>query len=93
MHRQFDIVAEWLKLPYEQPLVTYPSLGKLMDIIQQEDMEDKNKKYFRKMAKEVKIKNDIAQKVLNNKLSVLKTPQEKDKARSQYDEYQKVSRK
>ena len=93
LHRQFDIVAERLKLPYEQPLVTYPSLGNLMDIIQQEDMEDKNKKYFREMAKEVKIKNDIAQKVLNNRLSVIKTPQEKDKAHSQYDEYQKESGK
>ena len=86
LHRQFDIVAEWLKLPYEQPLMTYPSLGNLMDVIQQEDMEDKNKKYFCEMAKEVKIKNDIAQKVLNNRLSVIKTPQEKDKACSQYDE-------
>ena len=45
------------------------------------------------MAKEVKIKNDIAQKVLNNRLSVVKTPQEKDRARSHYDEYQKESRK
>ena len=93
LHRQFDIVAERLKLPYEQPLMTYPSLGNLMDVIQQEDMEDKNRKYFREMAKEVKIKNDIAQKVLNNRLSVIKTPQEKDKAHSQYDEYQKESRK
>ena len=93
LHRQFDIVAEWLKLPFEQPLMTYPSLGNLMDAIQQEDMEDKNRKYFREMAKEVKIKNDIAQKVLNNRLLVVKTPQEKDKARSHYDEYQKESRK
>ena len=93
LHRQFDIVANRLKLPYEQPLMTYPSLGNLMDVIQQEDMEDKNKKYFCKMAKKVKIKNDIARKVLNNRLSVIKTPQEKDKARSQYDEYQKESRK
>ena len=45
------------------------------------------------MAKEVKIKNDIAQKVLNNRLSVVMTPQEKDRARSHYDEYQKESRK
>ena len=93
LHRQFDIVAEQLKLPFEQPLMTYPSLGDLMDAIQQEDMEDKNRKYFREMAKEVKIKNDIAQKVLNNRLLVVKTPQEKDKARSHYDEYQKESRK
>ena len=41
------------------------------------------------MAKEVKIKNDIAQKVLNNRLLVVKTPQEKDRACSHYDEYQK----
>ena len=45
------------------------------------------------MAKEVKIKNDIAQKVLNNKLLVVKALQEKDRANLQYDEYQKESRK
>ena len=44
--KQFDIVAAWLKLPFEQPLMTYPSLGNLMDAIQQEDMGDKNREYF-----------------------------------------------
>ena len=86
-------MAERLKLPYEQPLMTYPSLGDLMDVIQQEDMENKNREYFREMAKEVKVKDDIAQKVLNNKLSTVKTPQEEDRARFQYGEYQKESRK
>ena len=80
LHRQFDIVAEWLKLPFEQPLMTYPSLGNLMDVIQQEDMVDKNREYFWEMAKEVKVKDDIAQKVLNNRLSIVKTPQEEDRA-------------
>ena len=93
LHRQFDIVAKWLKLPYEQPLMTYPSLGNLMDEIQQEDMENKNREYFREMAKEVKVKDDITQKVLNNRLSIIKTSQEKDKARSHYAEYQKESQK
>ena len=93
LHRQFDIVAARLRLPFEQPLMTYPSLGNLMDVIQQEDMEDKNRDYFREMAKEVEIKNDIAQKVLNNRLSVVQTPQEKDRAHSHYGEYQKKSRK
>ena len=60
LHRQFDIVAERLKLPFEQPLMTYPSLGNLMDVIQQEDMEDKNREYFQEMAKEVKVKDEIA---------------------------------
>ena len=93
LHRQFDIVAERLMLPFEQPLMTYPSLGNLMDVIQQEDMGDKNREYFQEMAKEVKIKNDIAQKVLNNRLSVIKTPAEKGKTNLQYKEYQKESKK
>ena len=79
LHKQFDIVAERLRLPLEQPLMTYPSLGNLMDAIQQEDMGDKNKEYFQEMAKEIKIKDDIAQKVLNNRLSVIRTPAEKGK--------------
>ena len=93
LHKQFDIVAERLRLPLEQPLMTYPSLGNLMDAIQQEDMGDKNREYFQEMAKEVKIKEDIARKVLNNRLSVIKTPAEKGKTNLQYKEYQKESKK
>ena len=93
LHKQFDIVAERLRLPLEQPLMTYPSLGNLMDVIQQEDMGDKNREHFQEMSKEVKIKNDIAQKVLNNRLSVIKTPAEKEKTNLQYKEYQKESKK
>ena len=58
-----------------------------------EDMGDKNREYYQEMAKEIKIKNDIAQKVLNNKLSVMKTPAEKGKTNLQYEEYQKESKK
>ena len=93
LHKQFNIVAERLRLPLEQPLMTYPSLGNLMDVIQQEDMGDKNREYFQEMSKEVKIKNDIAQKVLNNRLSVIRTPAEKEKTNRQYREYQKESKK
>ena len=93
LHKQFDIVVERLRLPLEQPLMTYPSLGNLMDVIQQEDMGDKNREYFQEMAKEVKIKNDIAQKVLNNRLSVIKTPAERGKTNLHYKEYQKESKK
>ena len=93
LHKQFDIVAERLRLPLEQPLMTYPSLGNLMDAIQQEDMGDKNREYFQEMAKEIKIKADIAQKVLNNRLSVIRTPAEKGKTNLQYEEYQKESKK
>ena len=93
LHKQLDIVAERLRLPFEQPLMTYPSLENLMEVIQQEDMGDKNREYFQEMAKEVKIKNDIAQKVLNNRLSVIKTPVKKGKTNLQYKEYQKESKK
>ena len=93
LHKQFDIVAERLRLPLEQPLMTYPSLGNLMDAIQQEDMGDKNREYFQEMAKEIKIKDDIAQKVLNNRLLVISTPAEKGKTNFQYEEYQRKSKK
>ena len=93
LHKQFDIVAERLRLPLEQPLMTYPSLGNLMDAIQQEDMGDKNREYFQEMAKKIKIKDDIAQKVLNNRLSVIRTPAEKGKTNLQYEEYQKEIRR
>ena len=88
LHKQFDIAAERLRLPLIQLLMTYPSLENLMDAIQQEDMGDKNREYFQEMAKEIKIKNDIAQKVLNNRLSVIRTPAEKGKTNLQYEEYQ-----
>ena len=84
---------ERLRLLLEQPLMTYPSLGNLMDAIQQEDMGDKNREYVQEMAKEIKIKDDIAQKVLNNRLSVIRTPAEKGKTNFQYEEYQKESKK
>ena len=93
LHEQFDIVAERLRLPLEQPLMMYPSLGNLMDAVQQEDMGDKNREYFQEMAKEVKIKDDIARKVLKNRLLIIKTPAEKGKTNLQYKEYQKESKK
>ena len=93
LHKQFNTVAERLRLPLEEPLMTYPSLGNLMDAIQQEDMGDKNREYFQEMAKEIKIKDDIAQKVLNNRLSVIRTPAEKGKTNLQYKEYQRESKK
>ena len=46
LHEQFNIVGAKLSLPYEKPLTTYPSFGNLMDAIQQENMEVKNREYF-----------------------------------------------
>ena len=63
LHELFDIVAAKLSLPYEKLLTTYPAFGNLMDAIQQENMEVKNREYFQEMAEEIKIKNNIARKV------------------------------
>ena len=93
LHEQFDIVAAKLSLPYEKPLTTYPSFGNLMDAIQQENMEVKNREYFREMAEEIKIKNNIARKVRDDRLSMNRTPEEKEKVDLQYREYQRESRK
>ena len=57
LHKQFDIVAERLRLPLEQPVMTYPSLGNLMDAIQQEDMGDKNRDQQKKGKQTSSMKN------------------------------------
>ena len=45
------------------------------------------------MAEEIKIKNNIARKVRDNRLSMIRTPEEKEKTDLQYREYQRESRK
>ena len=45
------------------------------------------------MAEEIKIKNNIAWKVRDNRLSMTRMPEEKEKADLQYREYQRESRK
>ena len=45
------------------------------------------------MAEEIKIKNNIARKVRDNRLSMNRTPEEKEKPDLQYREYQRESRK
>ena len=45
------------------------------------------------MAEEIKIKNNIARKVRDNRLSMNRTPEEKEKADLQYREYHRESRK
>ena len=68
LHRQFDVVAARLTQPYEQPLMTYPSLGNLMDAIQKEDMGDKTRKYSQEMTREIKSKINFAKRESINSL-------------------------
>ena len=42
LNQQFETVVAMLNLPFEKSLMTCPSLEYVMDIIQQEDLTDKN---------------------------------------------------
>ena len=65
LNQQFETVVAVLNIPFEKSLMTYPSLGYVMDVVQQEGLSDKNRKLFQGLMREVEIKNAIAQKVLN----------------------------
>ena len=80
-----------LNLPFEKSLMIYPSLEYVMDIVQQEDLTDKNRKFFQELMREVEIKNAIAQKVLSNRLAAVGSSEEEAKVNLQHKEYQKES--
>ena len=42
LNQQFETVVAMLNLPFEKSLMTYPSLEYVMDIVQREDLSDKN---------------------------------------------------
>ena len=55
LNQQLEIVVAVLNLPFEKSLMTYPSLEYVMDIVQQEDLTDKNREFFQELMREVKI--------------------------------------
>ena len=71
--------------------MTYPSLEHVMDIVQQEDLTDKNREFFQELMREIEIKNAIAQKVLRNWLAALGNLEEEAEVNLQHKEYQKES--
>ena len=71
LNQQFETVVEMLNLPFKKSLMTYPSLGYVMDIIQWEDLSDKSREFFQELIREVEIMNAIAQKILNNRLAIV----------------------
>ena len=91
LNQQFETVVAMLNLPFEKSLMTYPSLEYVMDIIQQEDLTDKNREFFQELMKEVEIKNAIAQKVLSNRLAAVGNLEEEAEVNLQHKEYQKES--
>ena len=90
LNQQFETAVAMLNLPFEKSLMTYPSLGYIMDIVQQEDLSDKNREFFQELMREVEIKNAIAQKILN-RLAVVGNSEEEAEVDLQHKEYQKES--
>ena len=78
-----------LNLPFEKSLMTYPSLEYIMDIVQQENLTDKNREFFQELVREIEIKNAIAQKVLSNRLVAVGNSEEEAEVNLQHKEYQK----
>ena len=91
LNQQFETVVAMLNLPFGKSLITYPSLGYVMDIVQQEDLSDKNREFFQELMREVEIKNAIAQKVLSNRLAAVGNSEEEAEVDFQHKEYQKES--
>ena len=50
-----------------------------MDIVQQEDLSDKNREFFQELMREVEIKNAIAKKVLNHGLVAVGNTEEEER--------------
>ena len=71
--------------------MTYPSLEYVMDIVQQEDLTDKNREFFQELMREVEIKNTIAQKVLSSRLAAVGNSEEEAEVNLQHKEHQKES--
>ena len=91
LNQKFETVVAMLNLPFEKPLMTYPSLEYVMDIVQQEDLTDKNRKFFQELMREIEIKNAIAKKVLSNRLAAVENSEEEAEVNLQHKEYQKES--
>ena len=91
LNQQFETVVAMLNLPFEKSLMTYPSLEYVMDIVQQEDLTDKNKEFFQELMREIEIKNAIAQKVLSYRLAAVGNSEEEAEVNLQHKEYQNES--
>ena len=91
LNQEFETVVAMLNLPFEKSLMTYPSLEYVMDIVQQEDLTEKNREFFQELMREIEIKNAIAQKVLSNRLAEVGNSEEEGEVNLQHKEYQKES--
>ena len=92
LHGQFEVVASMLALPFEKSSITYPTLDYIMDMVEQKDLSEKGRNFFQELMTEIEIKNEIAEKVLQNRNSVIANSSEMAEADTQHRDYQKESK-
>ena len=93
LHGQFEVVTSMLALPFKQSLFTYPTLDYIMDMVEQKDLSEKGRNFFQELMEEIEIKNAIAEKVLQNRHSIIANSSEMTEADTQHRDYQKESKR
>ena len=71
LHGQFEVVTSMLALPFKESLFTCPTLDYIMDMVEQKDLSEKGRNFFQELMEEIEIKNAIAEKVLQNRHSII----------------------
>ena len=82
-----------LTLPFEESLFTYPTLDYIMDMVEQKDLSEKGRNFFQELMREIEIKNAIAEKVLQNRYTIVANSSEIAEADKQHRDYQKESKR
>ena len=78
-----------LALPFKRSLFTYPTLDYIMDMVEQKDLSEKGRDFFQELMEEIEAKNAIAEKVLQNRHSIVANSSEMAEADAQHGDYQK----
>ena len=82
-----------LALPFKNSLFTYPTLDYIMDMVEQKDLSEKGRDFFQELMEEIEAKNAIAEKVLQNRHSIVANSSEMAEADAQHRDCQKESKR
>ena len=89
LHGQFEVIASVLALPFEESLFAYPTLDYIMEMVEQKDLSEKGRNFFQELMTGIEIKNAIAEKVLQNRYTIVVNSSEMAEADKQHKDYQK----
>ena len=87
LHGQFEVVTSMLTLPFKKSLFTYPTLDYIMDMVEQKDLSEKGRDFFQELMEEIEAKNAIAEKVLQNRHSIVANSSEMAEAGAQHRDF------